>query len=119
MPALPGFNHPSRTTRKVNLSPPRRRLVALMQELHFGEIHGLRIVDGDPLFDPFPEVARDIVLSKEDRPHPARGISDFALKAEVVNLYELFDREQTITIDRLIVQAGLPLRLRVRVRDQE
>lgn len=118
MSALPGSNRPSHSPRKLELSSVRRQLVELLQEIHYGEIHGLKIVEGEPVLDPFPEVVRDVALTKDDGPHPARRISDFALKAEVVNLFELFDREQNITIDRLIVQAGLPLRLRVRVRDR-
>jgi hypothetical protein len=102
----------------MSLSPPRRRLVELLQEIHYGEIHGLKVAADEPVLDPFPEVSRDIALTKDNGPHPERRATDFALKAEVVTLFELFDREQHITIDRLIVQAGLPLRLRVRVVDR-
>lgn len=118
MAAVPSLDQPSDPARKLDLSPSRRRLIELFQEIHYGEIHGLRILEGEPVLDPFPEVVRDVALTKDDGPHPARRISDFALKAEVVKLFELFDREQNITIDRLIIQAGLPLRLRVRVRDR-
>ena len=100
--------------RKQELSPARRALVELFQEINFGEIHDLQVHRREPVLDPPPEVFRDLVLGKENTPHAARSRADFTLKKEVVELFDLFDREQQLVIVRLIVQAGLPLRLRVR-----
>ena len=44
----------SRPAAKSSLSPARTRLVGLMQRLNFGRIDELRILDGEPLFDPPP-----------------------------------------------------------------
>lgn len=101
--------------KKSTLSPPRRRLIELMQDVHFGTVEGLRIRQGEPQFDPPPLAVRDLVLGKFERAHPARDMADFHLKDALVDLLELFDREQDIVIDRLTIQAGLPLRVRVRV----
>ena len=100
--------------RKAQVSFQRRRLVEMMQEIRFGSIEGLEVRDGEPVTDPSPVIVRDIALGKENGPHPARSKEDFALKRPPQELFDLFDREQNIRIDRLIVQAGLPLRLRVR-----
>jgi len=55
------------------------------------------------------------VLGKFERHHPARELSDFELRDALIDLFELFDRERDVDIDRLTIQAGLPLRVRVRV----
>jgi hypothetical protein len=86
-----------------------------MQEVHFGSVESLHVRDREPVLDPPPKVVRDLMLGKFERTHPARALSDFVLKDEVVDLFELFDREQNIDIDRITIQAGLPLRLRVRI----
>jgi hypothetical protein len=101
--------------KKSTLSPARRRVIELMQDVHFGTIENLRIRSGEPQFEPPPLGTRDFVLGKFERGHPARVLSDFHLKDALVDLFELFDREQNIDIDRLTIQAGLPLRVRVRV----
>ena len=100
--------------RKTQVSLPRRKLIEVMKEVRFGSIEGLEVQDGEPVTDPSPVIVRDIALGKENGPHPARSKEDFALKRPLQELFDLFDREQNIRIDRLIVQAGLPLRLRVR-----
>jgi tetratricopeptide (TPR) repeat protein len=41
---------------KAALSPARRRLVELLQQLNFGRVEGLSFLDGDPIFDPLPRV---------------------------------------------------------------
>jgi len=104
-----------REARKLDLSPARQALVGLLQDVQFGEIRGLRVVSGEPVLRPFPEVLRDLFPGRPDAPHPARGKADFALKSEVVALFELFDQEQELTIDRIVVQAGLPVRIRIKV----
>jgi hypothetical protein len=37
---------------KAALSPARRRLVELMQEINYGRIERLEVRDGEPVFDP-------------------------------------------------------------------
>jgi hypothetical protein len=97
---------------KRSLSAPRRRLVELMQRLHFGEVLGLHIRDGEPAFDPPPRLVRDIKLASDDCPRPGRGPDDFLLKAQVVELFQLFDRLRNGVIDLLDVRNGLPFRVR-------
>ena len=43
---------PNRT--KQSLSPARRRLVELMQEVNFGRIEGLHVRDGEPILEQAP-----------------------------------------------------------------
>ena len=106
---------PSREPRKRDLTPARRRLVEIMQTHQYGEIHELRISQGDPVLDPMPEVFRDVIPGRDNGPHPARVEADCALKREVVELFDLFDQQKNVQIVRLVIQAGLPLRVRLRV----
>lgn len=98
---------------KRTLSPARRRLVELMQEVNFGRIEGLRIREAEPLLEPAPRVLRDIVFGKVNTPNAARGKEDFVLKEQHVELFDLFDRERSVTVESLVVQNGLPVRMTV------
>jgi hypothetical protein len=89
-------------------------LIELMQEVNYGVIEQLEVRRGEPVLQPKPTILRDIALGKDNGPHPAREKDNFELKRPVEELFEVFDRERDIRIDRLIIQAGLPLRLRVR-----
>jgi hypothetical protein len=98
---------------KRALSPARQRLVEIMQEVNFGRIEGLRVRDAEPLLEPVPRVLRDIVFGKVNSPNPARGREDFALKEQLIELFDLFDRERSVTVESLVVQNGLPVRMTV------
>ena len=43
---------------KEALSPARKRLIELMQEINYGRIEELQIRDGEPVFNPPPTVLR-------------------------------------------------------------
>jgi len=98
---------------KHSLSPARRRLVEMMQEVNFGRIEGLYVRDGEPVLERTPNILRDIVFGKVNAHNPARGKDDFALKEQLVELFDLFDREQSVTVESLVVQNGLPVRMTV------
>ena len=102
---------PNRT--KQSLSPARRRLVELMQDVNYGRIEGLNVRDGEPVLEHTPIVMRDIVFGKVNAPNLARGRDDFALKDQIVELFDLFDRERSVTVESLVVQNGLPVRMTV------
>ena len=101
------------TESKSALSNPRQALIELMQEVHFGRLEALAIRDGEPVFEPAPRVLKDIVFGKSNESHIARGKPDFALKEQVVELFRFFDRECAMTIESLVIQHGLPIRMTV------
>ena len=103
----------SATRTKQSLSPARQQLVELMQEINFGKVESLQVRDGDPVFEPAPRVLRDFLLGKSNVPHRARARDDFVLKTEVIELFDLFDRERSATVESLVVQNGLPVRMTV------
>jgi hypothetical protein len=98
---------------KRSISPARRRLVELMQDVNFGRIEKLYVRDGEPVLDLAPVVRREIVFGKNNTPNSARDKDDFALKDQLIGLFDLFDRERSVTVESLAVQSGLPVRMTV------
>jgi len=109
----------SKAVTKTDLSAPRARLIELMQDLNFGRIEGLEVRDGEPQLDPPPTAVRLFLFGKANGPNESRSRDDFALKRKLVELFEIFDRERSLSIQELMVDNGLPIRMTVagRVRD--
>lgn len=99
--------------KKVALTPARKRLVELMQEINYGRIEGLQVQDGEPVFDPPPTVLRLFLFGKDNWPNESRGNDGFALKKKVAELFEVFDRERSLSIQELMIDNGLPVRMTV------
>jgi len=97
--------------KKASLSPGRRRLVEMMQQLNFGRIEDLEIRGGEPLFNPAPRVVQDIKIGAENGPRPEAIIPDFLLKNQVIELFEHFDRMGDTTVECIDVKHGLPFKL--------
>jgi hypothetical protein len=95
---------------KCKLSPPRQRLLHLLQRIYFGRVDGLRVADGEPQFDPPPKVTREIKFGGANAPR-AELPEDFALKRQHLELFERLDRIGNGVIESLSVQHGLPFRM--------
>ena len=98
-------------TSKSSLTPPRVRLIDLMQRLNFGRIEDLHILNGEPLFDPPPRVFRDVRPGRVNGPRPEAGKADFDLKDEVIDLFVHQEAVGDGVIERIEVQHGLPFRM--------
>lgn len=98
---------------KASLSPERSRLVELMQEINYGRIEGLQVRDGEPILDPPPTVLRLFLFGKDNGPNAARDNDCFALKRKVTELFEVFVRERSLSIQELVIDNGLPVRMTV------
>jgi len=96
---------------KDAISPARKRLVQIMQELNFGRIESLMIRSGEPVWDPAPRIIRQIKLCGDNGPRLDQGIKDFKLKNQVGELFDHFNSLGTCCIESLEVQHGLPFRL--------
>jgi hypothetical protein len=101
------------TKTKTSLSPGRRRLLELMQQINFGRIDGITVRDGEPLFDSSPRIVREIKFCGENGPRAELGIDDFALKAQVVELFEHLDGLVNGKIGSIEVKYGLPFRMSI------
>ena len=98
---------------KSSLSQSKRRLIELMQELNFGRIECLRILAGQPVFDPAPRVIRKVKFGGENGPRPEIISRDFWLKQQAIELFETIASVgdgEVLTID---VKHGLPFSLEI------
>ena len=99
-------------TTKSALSPDRRRLVELMQEVNFGHIENLIIRNGQPVFDPEPRVVYETKFgAAENGPRPELAAGDFRLKTQHLELFEQLDELGGATVEKLEIKHGLPFRL--------
>lgn len=97
------------------LSSNRKRLVEMMQELNFGRIDLLHIKRGEPCFMPPPLVFKDIDLSshKDNESNTCCLDTDFVLKKQIVVLFDYLEKEGDCIVHSLIVQNGLPVRMKI------
>jgi hypothetical protein len=96
---------------KASLSPARRRLLELFQQINFGRLEALVIRGGEPVLDPRPILVREHKFGSENGPRPELDVADFLLKQQVVELFEFFDQLQDGLIDVLEIKHGLPFRM--------
>lgn len=100
--------------RKGALSEPRKCLVVLMQHINFGRLEGVRICDAEPVFDPQPEIVREIKFGGDNGPRPELIAEDFVLKSEVVEMFDHLDQLRNGQIESLEIKHGLPFRMLIR-----
>lgn len=99
------------TTRSA-VSPARRRLLDLMRDIGFGRIDGLLLLGGEPVFRPAPRIVREVKFGGESTCNPTRD-GDFALKVQVIDLFDQLDEIRDGRIERLEVKHGLPFRMNI------
>jgi hypothetical protein len=96
---------------KAALSPARRRLLELLQQINFGRVEGLAVRDGQPVLTPSTRVIREVKFGGENGPRPELSANDFPLKAQAIELFTLLDQLRDGTIDVLEIKHGLPFRV--------
>jgi hypothetical protein len=101
---------------KSHLTTQKQRLIELMQDINFGRITNLLVCNGEPEFTPDTVIEREIRLCGQNGPRPERERDDFALKQEVVALFEQFTRLGSGTIRELSIKHGLPFLMRIEQR---
>ena len=94
-----------------SLTPPRQRLIRLMQQLNFGQIRNLQLQRGEPILGPRLTTVEDVKLDGQKGPRPEHNLSDFILKDQHLELFKEFDRLGSGNLDELTVRHGLPVRL--------
>ena len=100
-------------TSKADLHPAGARLVELMQGINFGRIEGLSVRAGVPVLDPPPRVVHEIKFGGENGSRPEAARQDFALKAQVRELFAQMQAMGDGVIRCLEVKHGLPFRMTV------
>lgn len=92
-----------------SLSPACKRLVKLMQKLHFGTIPILPVKDGQPVLDPLPRVVRCKKKGGINQARPQAESTDFVLKREVVDLLQDIKAIGSGNVLKIVVAHGLPI----------
>jgi hypothetical protein len=82
----------------------------MCQSVNFGQIHDIRLQDGDPVLDSACVLA-DERLDRPAEPRPEIGLSDFALCEEWRRLFGRLDQIRDGTIEEIEVRAGIPRRM--------
>lgn len=100
-------SHPDLSKRHV--SSARQRLIYLMQQLYFGQIHNLRVRGGEPILDPPPRTVRRRKNGGTNQPRPQADSADFALKREWVEFFADLDAIGEGVILSIEVMHGLPI----------
>lgn len=106
----------ARVPRLSELSAPRQALVRLCQSIDFGQIVGLQVHDGEPVFSPAPTIVLDVKLDAAPQGRPESELEDFALRDEVCRLLAQIDAMKEGRVDRIEVRAGIPRRIAIECR---
>lgn len=109
----------TRPLSKQHVSFCRTRLLELMQALNFGRIERLPVRAGEPVLDPLPTIVREVKFGGQNGARDEWALGDFALKAQVVELFRELDRLHDGLIDVLTVKYGLPFNMHVNLEAGE
>ncbi len=101
------------TRRASSLSPPQRKLLKILHQLNFGRLERLNVCGGQPVLEPPPRIVREHKFGGENGPRNELCLDDFTLKAQVVELFDEFERLGDGVVDVLIVKHGLPFTMHV------
>jgi hypothetical protein len=84
-----------------------------MQHYSFCCIYDLAFRNGEPILDPLPRIVWSMKFCASNGPKHKLRLNDFALKAQVVELFEYMESVGEGVISILDVQNGLPFRMQV------
>ena len=101
----------SRCVRFSQLSLTRQALVRLCQETNFGQIRGLVVREGEPIFEPRPTVLVEVRLDLDEGCRPEINLDDFVLREEVCRLMERLQHAGNTVVERIEVRSGIPRRV--------
>lgn len=101
---------------KSSLSEAQGRLVELLQTVNFGRIEGLRVLAGEPTFEPAPRIIRKIKMGGEKGPRREAALPDFRLKHQTSEMLEAIAELGEGEILSIEVRHGLPCALEVEQR---
>ena len=98
---------------KSSLSAAQGRLVELLQNLNFGRIEGLRVIAGEPTFEPAPRIVRKVKIGGENGPRRETVLPDFWLKQQTSEMLEAIAELGEGEILSIEVKHGLPFAMEV------
>jgi hypothetical protein len=84
-----------------------------MQEINFGKIEKLLVQGGEPVLNPAPKIIKEIKFGGENGPKRELEVEDFALKAQVVELFSYLTVLDNAVVASIDIRHGLPFRMNV------
>lgn len=101
----------SKEIRISGLSSACKHLLHTMQKNPYSRIEHLAVISGEPSFGPRTRVIAEMKFGTADGPRREAGLPDYALKKEVVELFQQFDQIGSGEVLTLEIRGGLPFRM--------
>lgn len=102
---------------RSDLTAQQAWVVDAMSCNNFGRIKGLLIRDGQPVIDPPPRVIQKIKLGGENGTRAERGLEDFPIKKNVLELFDHLSHVRTGVIHDLEFRHGLPFAVDIEIEE--
>lgn len=93
---------------KNSVNAASRQLIETMQDLYFGRIIELRVMSGQPMFDPPPKVVREIKFGGDNGQRLQSKTRDFTLKSQIIEMLDSIGQLGDGTLVTIEVKHGLP-----------
>ncbi len=96
-----------------SITEAQKRLLQLMQEVHYGKIEDLVISNGEPVMGLTVRVLRDVKLSGECSKKPIIQDRDYLDKPQIVEMLRQFRRLGDGVVQLVEIHDGLPFRIHI------
>jgi len=120
MPASPVApvpnDQPSRYRLRSQVSPAWTQFFNLCRKNPYGQFHGLRFQDGEPILSPKPKVVVTIKLGKDDGPR--KPLAEIVGDRRSIDLQQQLARYRNGILRRLTVNDGIPDVVDIEPEDQ-
>lgn len=98
---------------QLSITDAQKRLLQLMQDVHYGKIEDLVISGGEPVLGLPVKVLRDIKLSVDGGRKPTFPDRDYLDKPQVVEMLRQFKRLGDGVVQLVEIHDGLPFRIHI------
>lgn len=96
-----------------SISEAQKRLLQLMQEVHYGKVEDIVISSGEPVMGLPVKVLRDVKLSGESGRKTIFADRDYLDKPQVVEMLRQFRRLGDGIVQLVEIHDGLPFRMHI------
>lgn len=98
---------------QLSISEAQKRLLQLMQEVHYGKVEDIVISGGEPVMGLPVKVMRDVKLSGECSKRPILADRDYLDKPQVAEMLRQFKRLGDGIVQLVDIHDGLPFRIHI------
>lgn len=98
---------------QLSITEAQKRLLQLMQEVHYGRVENLVICNGEPVMGLPVKALRDVKLSGECCRKPIIADREYLNKPQVVEMLRQFKRLGDGVVQLVEIHDGLPFRMHI------